>query len=218
MLINQIYSDIMMFEINTRRPCTQGIITVLICIFTSCSQDLIPRVDALELVIVTWNVPVYPEKRSEDHRELFSEQISILDADVLCVQEIANQIRVDHFLETESSNTQVGFLDSSNGQDNAIFSTDLIEPDDIDDPIGFQHSALVVYVTYNGYDAIIVTVHPSWKNEELREQEKQFLSEVVESMLILDPDVIVAGDFNTKEDGILDLAKILGLKVMIPSD
>ena len=47
-------------------------------------------------------------------------------------------------------------------------------------------------------------------------REKVLLRQVVQQMLQKDPDVIVVGDFNTKEQGIEDLARETGLVVMVP--
>ena len=79
---------------------------------------------------------------------------------------------------------------------------------DIVDPVGFQHPAQAAYVSYRGFDAVVVTVHLSWTDEDLRKAEKQLLQG--------DPDVIVAGDFKTTEDGIEYLAQAIGLLVMAP--
>ena len=50
----------------------------------------------------------------------------------------------------------------------------------------------------------------------MREQEKILLQSVVSEMLQKDPDVIIAGDFNTKEQGIQELAESIGMEVMVP--
>jgi exonuclease III len=52
----------------------------------------------------------------------------------------------------------------------------------------------------------------------MREKEKKLLKGVVTEMLKKDPDVIIAGDFNTKEKGIRALAQSIGMHVMIPED
>ncbi len=87
---------------------------------------------------------------------------------------------------------------------------------DIPDPNGFQHPAQAAYVAYKGFDAVIVTVHLSWTNVGLRAKEKGLLKEVVSQMLRIDPDVIVAGDFNTQGPDIQDLVESIGLIVMVP--
>jgi len=168
-----------------------------------------------ELVIVSWNVRGYPEKQ-QAHRIWFSKQLVKLSPDVICVQEIANEKSVSSFLSTEDGFSQAAFLNSSDGQDNAIFASDSVTIKDIPDPSGFQHPVQAAFVSYKGFDAVIVTVHLSWTNVAMREQEKVALTKVVSEMKKLDPDVIIAGDFNTKEKGIQALAKATGLIVMIP--
>jgi len=63
-----------------------------------------------------------------------------------------------------------------------------------------------VYISYKGFDAVVITVHLSWTNKEKRKKEKLLLKSVVSNMLQRDPDVIIVGDFNTKEEGIQELA------------
>ncbi len=98
-----------------------------------------------------------------------------------------------------------------------FFSTKSIILDDISDPVGFQHPAQAAYIVYNGFDAVIVTVHLSWTNVSLREQEKLLLNEVVKQMLAIDPDVISVGDFNIQGKDIQELATSIGMIVMNPS-
>jgi len=169
-----------------------------------------------ELVIVSWNVRGYPEKQKV-HRAWFSKQLARLSPDVICVQEIANRERITSFLSTEKGFSQAAFLNSSDGQDNAIFTSPSVTIKDIPDPSGFQHPVQAAFVSYKGFDAVIVTVHLSWTNVAMREQEKVALTNVVSEMKKLDPDVMIVGDFNTKEKGIQALAKATGLIVMIPS-
>ena len=168
-----------------------------------------------ELVIVSWNIRGYPEKQQE-HRTWFSKQLTRLSPDVICVQEIANRERITSFLSTEEGFSQVAFLNSSDGQDNAIFASAPVTIKDIPDPSGFQHPVQAAYVSYKGFDAVIITVHLSWTNVAMREKEKVALAKVVSEMKKLDPDVMIVGDFNTKEKGIQALAKATGLIVMIP--
>ena len=186
-------------------------------LFTFALLLVVSSASAVNLVLVTWNVRGYPETL-EVFQEWFSRQLAILGADVLCIQEIANDERVESFLEDEAGYTDVAFENSSDGQDNAIFTTADVILDDLPDPEGFQHPAQAAFVSYGGFDAVVVTVHLSWKNKELREYEKGLLEDVVESMLEVDPDVIIAGDFNTTQHGIQTLADELGLVVMIPAD
>jgi endonuclease/exonuclease/phosphatase family metal-dependent hydrolase len=88
---------------------------------------------------------------------------------------------------------------------------------DLPDPQGFQHPAQAAYVWSGGFDAVVVTVHLSWTDTAMREKEKQALKGVVSEALKTDPDVLVVGDFNTKEDGIQELAQATGLVVMVPA-
>jgi endonuclease/exonuclease/phosphatase family metal-dependent hydrolase len=168
-----------------------------------------------QVTIATWNVRGYPEKQQAD-RDWFTATLANCTPDILCIQEIANQGRVDTFLVTETRFTSAAFQDSNDGQDNAIFCTDAIELGDIPDPTGFQHPAQAAYVAYEGFDAVIVTVHLSWTDTARREQEKALLRGVVAQMLRRDPDVIIAGDFNTTEEGIQELAEAIGMEVMVP--
>jgi endonuclease/exonuclease/phosphatase family metal-dependent hydrolase len=169
-----------------------------------------------EFKIMTWNLRGYPEKDAVT-RQWFSAELQKLKPDVLCVQEIANKAKVDSFLAAETLFAKVAFNDSSDGQDNAIFTTSAVGMQDLPDPQGFQHPAQAAYVWSGGFDAVVVTVHLSWTNTAMREQEKKALKDVVAEALKTDPDVIVVGDFNTKEDGIQELAAATGLVVMVPA-
>ena len=80
-----------------------------------------------------------------------------MNPDIICIQEIANQGKADTFLANEDHFASVAFLDSSDGQDNAIFTTERIEIKDIPDSTGFQHPAQAAHVVYNGFDAVIST-------------------------------------------------------------
>ncbi len=104
------------------------------------------------LLIATWNVRGYPETE-QNRRDWFSAKLEEMGADVICVQEIANQDRVDTFVEEEVY-PSAAFLNSSDGQDNAIFAAEWIEFDDIPDPNGFKHPVQAAYVAYQGFDAI----------------------------------------------------------------
>lgn len=168
------------------------------------------------VTFVTWNVRGYPEKDPAS-RTWFSGQLLRLKPDVLCVQEIANRGKVDQLLASERSFSWTAFADSSDSMDNAIFGTTGIGREDLADPQGFQHPAQAAYVWSGGFDAVVVTVHLSWTNTTLREKEKGLLRSVVSEMRKKDPDVMVTGDFNTKEQGIEELAQAIGLKVMVPA-
>lgn len=164
---------------------------------------------------VTWNLRGYPEKEQADRR-WFHQQLVEMNPEVLCVQEIADQDRVDKFLADENGFIKVAFRDSGDGQDNAIFCTISVGLTDITDPEGFQHPAQAVYIWYGGFDAVVVTVHLSWTNVTLREQEKLLLRDVVSETLKIDPDVIIVGDFNTEGEDIQELAQSLGMTIMVP--
>lgn len=86
------------------------------------------------LVIGTWNLGGYPET-SPDRGTGFSNTLPTLGVDILCVQEIANQDRVNAFLHTESGFSAVAFQDSSDGIDNAIFFANGIAIEDLPDPM-----------------------------------------------------------------------------------
>jgi len=166
-------------------------------------------------IVVTWNVRGYPEK-DEAGSQFFHDELVRLNADVVCIQEIANKKDVDEFISRESAYAKSAFADSSDGQDNAIFAKNDVGLVDMADPQGFQHLAQEAYVYRNGFDAVVITVHLSWTNEAMREQEKILLRDVVEDALVKDPDVIVCGDFNTTEAGIQELANSTGMVVMVP--
>ena len=172
------------------------------------------------LILGTWNVRGYPET-SPERTVWFSNELSALDLDILCVQEIANQDRVNSFLSIEEGFSAVAFKDSSDGMDNAIFFADGLQIIDISDPGGFQHPAQAVYFCYQGLDAMLITVHLAWTDQEQRAKERDLLVDVVRQALEVDPDVIIAGDFNTTEkpgDTISGLANSLGLEVLMPNN
>jgi len=189
--------------------CLLSILFALIFSFSGCEPE------EHSFAIVTWNVRGYPEKE-QAQRQWFHQQLIEMNADVLCIQEIANQDKVNQLLATEERFKKVAFLDSSDGQDNAVFCTTSVGMEDIPDPNGFQHPAQATYVSCGGFDAVIVTIHLSWTNVEMREKEKSLLHNIVLQMLKKDPDVIIVGDFNTEEEGILELAQSIDMKVMVP--
>ena len=67
-----------------------------------------------QFVIVDWNVRGYPEK-TFDLRELFSYFLKTEHPAILCVQEIANQDRVDTFIANEPGFSKAAFKDSPDG-------------------------------------------------------------------------------------------------------
>jgi endonuclease/exonuclease/phosphatase (EEP) superfamily protein YafD len=162
------------------------------------------------LIVMTWNIRGYPESTPE-YTAWLPKQVADAKADVLCVQEIANQSKVNAFIADDWRLKHVAFRESADGQDNAIFGDDRVGLADTPDPEGFQHPAQAAYIWYRGFDAVLITVHLSWTNEAKREQEKALLKKVVESAIQIDPDVIVCGDFNTTAADIETLVVSLGL-------
>ena len=193
-------------------------VTWFICFFSTglmlCFAGCAPQQNNT-FIAATWNLRGYPEKE-QGNGQWFHQQLVVMNPEMLCVQEIANQDKVNQFLTIENRFTKVAFRDSADGQDNAIFCTPSVGLEDIPDPEGFQHPAQAAYIWYGGFDAVIVTVHLSWTNISLREKEKLLLRDVVSEMLKKDPDVMIVGDFNTEEEGIQELARLLGMSVMVP--
>jgi len=193
---------------------------ILLALYNLTRAEQPPEVETPErtgsqITIVTWNVRGYPE-REQDRRDWFHGQIRRMNPDLICIQEIANDERVDEFLQEEGF-TKVAFLDSSDGQDNAIFAADSLSILDMADPEGFQHPAQAAYVRSGGFDVIVVNVHLSWTDVELREREKQLLTKAVSELRRIDPDVLICGDFNTREPGMQELAEELEMVVMEPA-
>jgi endonuclease/exonuclease/phosphatase family metal-dependent hydrolase len=178
------------------------------------SQPLAVAVEP-QLQVLTWNVRGTPEKTAEDVA-WFSAQLGRLQPAVLCLQEVANQGSGDRLVADNPAFQVVGFHDSPDGQDNAILATAAVTGKDLPGPEGFQHPAQLAYIAEGGFDAVVLTLHLSWTDKAKREQEKQLLKAVVQSLLQIDPDVIVVGDFNTTEVGIAELATAIGLVVMVP--
>ena len=201
------------------KPVTIISVSILIslALVSGCSKPIVSDEESkFNIRIATWNIRGYPEKQQE-YRDWFHQQLEKMSPDILCIQEIANQDKVNQFLASENRFREAAFTDSSDSQDNAIFCTGSIEMEDIPDPFGFQHPAQTAYVSCGGFDAIIVTVHLSWTDITKREQEKMLLKNVVLEALKKDPDVIIAGDFNTEEEGIIQLAESIGMVVMVPA-
>ena len=89
---------------------------------------------------------------------------------------------------------------------------------DIPDPPGFRHPAQAAYFKYGGLDAVIVTVHLTWSDRSQRAKERQLLACIAQKALEIDPDVIIAGDFNTTEapgDTLHELVSSTGLIPLI---
>jgi len=94
-----------------------------------------------------------------------------ISPDIICVQEIAGRNNVNKFSANEGY-PFFAFVDSVDGQDNAIFCINSVEMNDIPDPNGFQHPTQAAYISLGGFDAVILTVHLSWSNAELRKRKK----------------------------------------------
>lgn len=168
--------------------------------------------------LMTWNVRGYPEATAA-RQTWFSDVLEEYDPDILCVQEIANIDRVTTFINSEPAYTQFAFLDSSDGQDNAIFFHGDVLVSDVSDPTGFRHPAQLCYFRYAGLDAYVLTVHLTWDSKSERAEERRLLRVVAENAMGLDQDLIIAGDFNTTGgygDTIKSLADELGMIVVEP--
>ncbi len=155
--------------------------------------------------------------KQPSYRQWFTSVLDRLDPDVLCVQEIANQAKVNAFQAQENHFTSIAFGNSRDGRDSAILAGERIALEDLPDPTGFQHPAQVAYLASEGFDAVVATVHLSWSKPVLRAKEKVLLKDLVATALTKDPDIIVCGDFNTTEPRIGELAEALGLIVMVPA-
>ena len=195
---------------------------VLILLLLVISVDLVAVAVSPDgvLVLGTWNVRGYPEKTAE-RETWFSKTLLSMGLDIVCIQEIGNQDDSDAFLAREKEFAFAAFENSADKMDNAIFSAGGIQIVDIPDPQGFQHPAQAVYFRYHGLDAMLITIHLSWADVARREKERGLLVDVVRRALQVDPDVIIAGDFNTTEksgDEISSLAESLGLQVLVPDD
>ncbi|MFC2081699.1 lamin tail domain-containing protein [Candidatus Bipolaricaulota bacterium] len=171
-----------------------------------------------EFDLMTWNVRGYPETSSSD-QAWFSAVLAQYQADILCVQEIANDDRVSTFLANEADYADAAFLNSSDGQDNAIFVGGAVALWDVPDPSGFSHPAQLAYVTIDSFTAYVLTVHLAWTDTNQRAIERGLLADIAKALMALDPDLIVAGDFNTTErpgDTVLGLAAEMEMEVVTP--
>ena len=165
------------------------------------------------LRIATWNIRGYPERKEAD-TAWFHEQLRDLQAEVLCIQEIANERRLSSLLEGSTPYSQFVFADSNSGRDNAILATRDIDLEGLDTPGGFQHPLQAAYVSYRGFDAVVVTVHLTWEPISRRRDEMRLLEPLVAELLQTDPDVMLVGDFNLRPDEVRSLADRLGLVLL----
>lgn len=177
------------------------------------SEPLVVRNESC-LWIATWNVRGYPETAPKDI-DWFSHQLAELQADVLCVQEIASEARVATFLANHSEYENRVFVDSHSVHDNAIFATETIILEGLDVPDGFLHPPQVAYVARDGFDAVIVTLHLAWEPTERRYGEMRLLGPLVRDLLAIDPDVMLVGDFNLLPGQAQALAGRLGMTVLL---
>lgn len=192
-----------------------GLLLGLCFLLSGCGHDRTARpaeANAPLLVVATWNVQSYPEVPAEE-RTWFTNQLKAINADILCIDEIANDKVVSQF-ETTEGYAQVTFQNTSDSQDNAIFCRTGVGMESMTPPAGFQHLPAMAYVWSDGFDAVIVAVHLSFKDLAMRQQEKVALAQVVTAAMAKDPDVIVLGDFNTTPGDMRQLADSLHMTIM----
>lgn len=218
-----------------RRVLSAALTFLALCavvfVLSRCTQSAAPRFgtapDAnaptvpsssagLTLTLATWNVRGHPEKAAADNT-WFHETLARLGVDVLCVQEIAGTERARELCAADARLTHWVCTDSTDAMDNAIVAVARVALVDLPDPGGFQHPAQAAYVTCGGFDAVVVTVHLSWKDEARRAQEADSLAAIVRDAQQRDPDVLLAGDFNMLEPELHTLADRLGLTVLDPA-
>jgi len=198
-----------------RKMCRIVMVLLLLLVIGMGFTALAVTSDGI-LALGTWNVRGYPEKTAE-RRSWFTQELMAMRLDILCMQEIGNQDDVNTFLATQGGFASAAFENSADKMDNAVFLVDGIQVVDVPDPQGFQHPAQAVYFRYRGLDAVLITVHLSWTDSTKRDNERSLLVRDVQAALQIDPDVIVAGDFNTTErtgDKISSLATSCGLRVL----
>ncbi|MCK5245775.1 PKD domain-containing protein, partial [Candidatus Bipolaricaulota bacterium] len=162
--------------------------------------------------LMTWNVRGYPENSSYPERRVwFTSTIAGLDADILCIQEINGTAQ--DFIQREYVTS--GFLnDTSDSMDNAVFFSSDVTASDWPDPSGFQHPAQSAFFEISGLSGYVITFHFAWTDTTQRANERVLLATVVSDYLALDPDLIIAGDFNTtgaSGDSIGELVRDTGL-------
>lgn len=194
----------------------KGILVVaLLVLLPVAAVPSVSSIDA-EVKFATWNVRGYPEETNEP-REWFSEQLDRIAPDLICIQEILDNGRVNKFLEDERF-TKVAFQDSDSDYDTAIFVTDSCGILDITDPAnlypGFSHPPQAAYVRCGGLDAIVVNVHLEYDAWYRERYEKEPLEQAVHDLERFDPDVIICGDFNMKQGAMEAWAQEIGMNIM----
>lgn len=187
--------------------------------------------DDCDLVLMTWNVQFYPED-TEAEKTWFGQVLRELDPDILFIQEIGNEDRVQTFVATEIGYTQYSFTNTSSGMDNAVFFHEDIAVTDLDDPgydktsaAGFMNPPQVTHFSFGALSAVLISVHLTWDDNNAtgkRTEERQRLIELLDNLRDDGHDsFIVAGDFNTTDaegDTIEALADALGLHVLEHED
>lgn len=177
------------------------------------SSPLESSASADPIDIVSWNVRGYPEKRESD-TNWFHHQLTVMGADVLCIQEIANLERIATLRTRHGSLSHCMFADSRRGMDNAILADNRVGLEDMSDPGGFQHPPQVAYAFCQGFDAVIVCLHLTWGDEAIRKLELKTLQQCIDGWLQRDPDLILIGDFNLMGDSIAAFARDVGMITM----
>jgi hypothetical protein len=194
-------------------------LAVVLALLAACVAPSLLTV-AAGFTVMTWNVRGYPETTAA-RREWFSDVIAAYPADILCVQEIASEVRVRAFLADEVGYHESAFLDSSDARDNAIFFVQGVLDADVADPQGFRPPVQVAYVDIDGFTAHVMTVNLVWTNQRQRNTERQLLGIVAEDLLDRDGDLIVAGSLDTTAaagETIERLADAMGLEVLHPEN
>ncbi|MGL1890587.1 MAG: hypothetical protein OCD02_03125 [Spirochaetaceae bacterium] len=167
------------------------------------------------LTVTSWNVLGYPEK-SIAGREWFTKKLLELNTNVICIQEIGNDKDCENFIKNESGFYKGHFSNSSDPQDNAIFTNNTINIVGYKDPEGFRHPPKLAYIDKDGFNFLLLTIHLSYDDKRVRENEIKLLKDIVEWMSSIDPDYMIVGDFNIQGDEIVDLATSLGMMLLKP--
>jgi endonuclease/exonuclease/phosphatase family metal-dependent hydrolase len=103
---------------------------------------------------------------------------------------------------------------SRSGFDNAILADGHVALEDMPNPAGFQHPPQVAYVSYKGFDAVVVCLHLTWTDMSIRDQEIEALWLLVPYWMERDPDLMLVGDFNLATGTAEGLARRLGMSLM----
>jgi len=158
-----------------------------------------------QLAVVTWNVRDHREKEA-NRRDWLTAQLAKIEPQAACIEQIVNQVSMQDVLVIEQAFARCAFLDSSEGQDNAIFATSSVGMEDVPDLQSFQHPAQEACTRGGGLDATVMTVHLSRTNATVPQEEETLLKGLATDAPARDPDATVVGDFNTTEQEIEGLA------------